>query len=186
MPPLNTVLLRYTPDTVLAIIIYGRANTPMPAWGVAGGGAMNDQQISDLVAYLQSIQLTPAEAQAEAAQYGTDGRALFNAYCARCHTKGYSYGQPSIPGGGAYGPNLTGGSETAAVRPTRGPGRLRDPRRRVRQALRGPGRRPDGPGRARRSRVSGSGRRRRRHAVLQQISLTAEQIEAVVDYERGL
>jgi mono/diheme cytochrome c family protein len=111
VPPLNTVLDRYTPDTVLAIITYGRANTPMPAWGVNGGGAMNDQQLSDLVAYLQTIQLTPAEAKAEAAKYGTDGAALFNAYCARCHTKGYSYGQPGVAGGGAYGPNITGGSE---------------------------------------------------------------------------
>jgi len=111
VPALNTVLDRYTPDTVLAIITYGRSNTPMPAWGVNGGGAMNDQQLSDLVAYLQTIQLTPAQAKAQAAQYGTDGAALFNAYCARCHTKGYSYGQPSVAGGGAYGPNITGGSE---------------------------------------------------------------------------
>jgi mono/diheme cytochrome c family protein len=111
VPALNTVLDRYTPDTVLAIITYGRSNTPMPAWGVAGGGAMNDQQLSDLVAYLQTIQLTPDQAKAEAKQYGTNGSAIFNAYCARCHTKGYSYGQPSVSGGGAYGPNLTGGSE---------------------------------------------------------------------------
>jgi mono/diheme cytochrome c family protein len=46
------------------------------------------------------------------AKYGTDGQALFDAYCARCHTAGYSYGQPGPAGGGAYGPNLTGGSET--------------------------------------------------------------------------
>jgi mono/diheme cytochrome c family protein len=30
--------------------------------------------------------------------------------CARCHTKGYSYGDPQVTGGGAFGPNLTGGS----------------------------------------------------------------------------
>ena len=111
VPPLNTVLLRYTPDTVREIITYGRANTPMPAWGVAGGGAMNAQMIDSLVAYIQTIQLTPAEAQKQAAQYGTDGSALFNAYCARCHTKGASYGQPDVVGGGAYGPNLTNQDE---------------------------------------------------------------------------
>jgi mono/diheme cytochrome c family protein len=111
VPALNTVLLRYTPDTVRAIITYGRAGTPMPAWGVPGGGAMNTQQIDALVAYLQSIQLSPAEAKQQAAQYGTDGKALFNAYCARCHTKGYSYGQPDLPAGGAFGPNLTNGVE---------------------------------------------------------------------------
>jgi mono/diheme cytochrome c family protein len=30
--------------------------------------------------------------------------------CARCHTKGWSYGSPQVTGGGALGPNLTGGS----------------------------------------------------------------------------
>jgi mono/diheme cytochrome c family protein len=46
------------------------------------------------------------------------GEALFQlglnsgAYsCARCHTKGWSYGDPQQMGGGAIGPNLTGGSE---------------------------------------------------------------------------
>ena len=125
-PALNTVMLRFAypaeADTavdangfplkyqaVRAILVYGRANTPMPAWGVAGGGPMGDQQISDLIAYLQSIQLTPDQAIAQAAQYGANGAALFDAYCARCHTKGWSYGQPETPGGGAYGPNLTNG-----------------------------------------------------------------------------
>jgi mono/diheme cytochrome c family protein len=121
-PALNTVLLRYTPDTVRTILIYGRANTPMPAWGVAGGGAMNEQQIEDLVAYLQSIQLSPQAAleqqqkdyQAEMKALGKttiDGQVLFNVNCARCHTQGYVYGEPSLPGAGAFGPNLRNGSE---------------------------------------------------------------------------
>lgn len=49
--------------------------------------------------------------------YGSIGEALFNIdlgggnfSCARCHTKGWSYGDPQITGGGALGPNLTGGS----------------------------------------------------------------------------
>lgn len=111
VPALNTALLRFTPDTVRTIIVYGRSNTPMPAWGLAGGGPMNDSQIDDLVSYLASIQITPAAAQQQAAQYGTDGKAIFNAYCARCHTKGASYGLPEVAGGGGYGPNLTNGSE---------------------------------------------------------------------------
>jgi len=56
------------------------------------------------------------------AQFATLGEAIFNlgysdgfaggAYaCARCHTKGFSYGQAQVPGGGALGPNMTGGSE---------------------------------------------------------------------------
>jgi mono/diheme cytochrome c family protein len=47
----------------------------------------------------------------------TLGEALFNldlasgAYsCARCHTLGWSYGQPGVSGQGAFGWNLTGGS----------------------------------------------------------------------------
>jgi mono/diheme cytochrome c family protein len=111
VPALNTVLLRFTPDTVRTIIDFGRANTPMPAWGLDGGGPMNDSQLDDLVAYLQSIQITPAQAKKAAAQFGTNGQAIFNAYCARCHTKGFSYGLPDTPGGGAYGPNLTNGDE---------------------------------------------------------------------------
>jgi len=34
----------------------GRPPTPMPTWGVRYGGPMNDQQITDLVNYLLSIQ----------------------------------------------------------------------------------------------------------------------------------
>jgi mono/diheme cytochrome c family protein len=111
VPALNTALLRFTSDTVRTIIVYGRSNTPMPAWGLAGGGPMNDSQIDSLVAYLASIQITPAQAMAESAQYNLNGPAIFNAYCARCHTKGYTYGEPDTPGGGAYGPNLTNGDE---------------------------------------------------------------------------
>jgi len=82
VPPLNTVLLRFTEDpkcvdpdlrptlqcSVTDIITFGRAGTPMQAWGVAGGGPKNDQSIQDLIAFLRTIQLTPEEAQAQAAK----------------------------------------------------------------------------------------------------------------------
>ena len=56
------------------------------------------------------------------AEFATLGEAIFNlgystkfaggAYsCGRCHTKGWAYGQAEVPGGGAMGPNMTGGSE---------------------------------------------------------------------------
>ena len=67
-PALNTELLRFTPEEVEQIITYGRPGTPMQAFGVLGGGAKNEQTIHDLVAYIQSIQLTPEEAQKEAAK----------------------------------------------------------------------------------------------------------------------
>jgi len=108
-PPLNTVTLRYRDSEITNIITYGRANTPMPAWGIAGGGPMNDQQISDLLAYLHSISIGSQKAMEQAAPTGTDGKALFDGYCARCHTEGFSQGEPGIPGGGAFGPSLLGG-----------------------------------------------------------------------------
>jgi mono/diheme cytochrome c family protein len=52
--------------------------------------------------------------------YASYGEALFNLdlaggafSCARCHTKGWSYGSPGVPGQGAFGWNLTGGNTTA-------------------------------------------------------------------------
>jgi mono/diheme cytochrome c family protein len=142
-PALNTVMYRFTPEEVTYILVYGRPFSPMSPWGIAGGGPMNDQQISNLVAYLQSIQIPqegceegertcqlgnlPAKNQADIqaaaekavadGKYKTVGEALFSLdlsggafSCARCHTKGWSYGDPQQSGGGAMGPNLTGGS----------------------------------------------------------------------------
>ena len=113
-PSLDDVLLRFSEEEVRDILVYGRPPTPMPAWGVAGGGALGDQQINDLVAFLGSIQITPDEAR-ERAGGETDGEELFNAYCARCHTLGWSYRESyqepdALPGGGALGPNLRDGA----------------------------------------------------------------------------
>ena len=61
-----------------------------------------------------------AQKSVDDGRYKSLGEALFNldlnsgAYsCARCHTKGWSYGDPQVPGGGAMGPNLTGGATNA-------------------------------------------------------------------------
>lgn len=109
-PSLDDVLLRFDDDEVRTVITYGRANTPMPPWGVEGGGPMNSQQVNDLIAYIKSIQLKPDKARERAAEAGLDGAALFDQFCSRCHTKGWSYGEPEAPGGGAFAPNLTGRS----------------------------------------------------------------------------
>jgi len=110
-PALNTVMLRFRPAEVENVITYGRPGTPMPAWGLDGGGPLNDQQISDLIAYLSEIALDPADVQAQSLeQYGTDGSRLFEAFCSRCHTQGASYGEPKVVGGGAIGPSLVGGA----------------------------------------------------------------------------
>lgn len=117
-PALNTVLLRYSREEVTFILTYGRPFSPMPAWGVKGGGPLNAQQIQTLVDYLESIQLSPDQAQQAARDglkkmmelknpdgtpvYASEGEALFNMglgadvaggafSCARCHTQGWSY-----------------------------------------------------------------------------------------------
>jgi mono/diheme cytochrome c family protein len=66
-PALNTVLLRFSRDEVTDVINYGRPFSPMPGWGAAvNKGPLNEQQISNVVDYLESIQLSPEEAQREA------------------------------------------------------------------------------------------------------------------------
>jgi cytochrome c553 len=66
-PALNTVLLRNTREEVEYVINYGRPFSPMPGWGAAvNKGPLNEQQVTNIVDYLESIQLTPEEAQREA------------------------------------------------------------------------------------------------------------------------
>ena len=66
-PALNTVLLRFSREEVEYIINYGRPFSPMPGWGASvNKGPLNEQQVTNLVDYLSSIQLTPEEAQHEA------------------------------------------------------------------------------------------------------------------------
>ncbi|MGH9244533.1 MAG: c-type cytochrome [Acidimicrobiales bacterium] len=118
-PALNTVLLRYSREEVEYILTYGRPFSPMPAWGIDGGGPMNEQQIQTLIDYLESIQISPDDAQAAAEgqvrtelglaeadeiPYGDPrvGEIIFNlgledgfaggAYaCGRCHTAQWSF-----------------------------------------------------------------------------------------------
>jgi mono/diheme cytochrome c family protein len=58
-PALNTIFSRYSPETVTEILQYGRPQSPMPAWGILGGGPLTDQQLEELIVYLQRIQLDP-------------------------------------------------------------------------------------------------------------------------------
>lgn len=152
-PAVNTVFYRFNRDEVRFILQYGRPFSPMSAWGIEGGGPMNSQQIETLLSKLESLQIDPAgclgddpwkndaaassavcdggslpqeekdKIQAAVVAYrkanpgATEGEALFNlemnsgAYsCARCHTPGWSFGKDGVTGQGAYGWNLTGGS----------------------------------------------------------------------------
>ena len=120
-PSLNDVTLRMTDEQIRKVLVYGRPHSPMPAWGLDGGGPLNDQQLDNLILYLHRIAITPEEARkqntdkaetelerlrAEGQGQATMGQALFNVNCARCHTEGWSYGQPELPGGGYFGPSL--------------------------------------------------------------------------------
>lgn len=122
-PALGTVLLRYSREEVRFILTYGRPGTPMPAWGVAGGGPLNDQQVQNLVDYLDENQISPEDAQEAVAArldsylaaefddgdpvFESAGEALFNMglldnfaggafACARCHTAGWSYADVEV------------------------------------------------------------------------------------------
>lgn len=53
-PSINDVFYRYDRDEVKFWLVYGRGNSPMPAWGTAGGGPMNDAQIEELLDFLSS------------------------------------------------------------------------------------------------------------------------------------
>jgi mono/diheme cytochrome c family protein len=59
-PNLQEIWQRHPDQDVAAVawetIQKGRPPSPMPTWGVRYGGAMNDQQITDLVNYLLTIQ----------------------------------------------------------------------------------------------------------------------------------
>ncbi len=120
-PALDTVMLRYSREEVKFILDYGRSFSPMPAWGAAGGGPRTEQEIENIIDYLESIQITSEESilavEGELAtalelpstgviDYNAleTGEALFNlgresgfaggAYaCGRCHTRGWSISQ---------------------------------------------------------------------------------------------
>ena len=60
-PSLNDVFLRYDRDIITYWVTYGRGNSPMPPWGTVGGGPMNEQQVQDIVNYLEIIQASQQE-----------------------------------------------------------------------------------------------------------------------------
>ena len=57
-PAINNVFYRYDDEEVRYWLIYGRANSPMPAWGLKGGGPMNDGQLDDLIEYMHHFQIS--------------------------------------------------------------------------------------------------------------------------------
>lgn len=60
-PSLNDVLYRYDEEELNFWVTFGRGNTPMPAWGLAGGGPLNEAEVVDVVNFLKTIQISQAE-----------------------------------------------------------------------------------------------------------------------------
>lgn len=77
-PSLGAVLDRFTYSELKYILNYGRSNSPMPAWGGPGGGAMTDQQIDKVIAYISAEQKSSEEI-AKGVETGLAGAALFKA-----------------------------------------------------------------------------------------------------------
>lgn len=106
VPELRTLFARYDPpppqhlstwDYVFFTIERGRPGTDMPTWGNEFGGPLTEQQLTDIVNYLEHIQETP-EIRDDA-----DGAQIFATFCSPCH---------GDRGTGGSGPAMTGGSET--------------------------------------------------------------------------
>lgn len=56
-PALDTVLHRYSRDEVAYVLNFGRPGSPMAAWGTPGGGPLTEQQVDNIIDYLETLQL---------------------------------------------------------------------------------------------------------------------------------
>lgn len=90
-PALNNVELRYEDSDIVMdlrhflteTIKQGRPGTPMPAWGSAYAGPLNDTQVDAIVEYILSVQV---DELADADMFvGASSEELWTANCARCH-----------------------------------------------------------------------------------------------------
>jgi cbb3-type cytochrome c oxidase subunit III len=92
-PALHNVQARYEGSTIVTdveqflttTIKQGRPGTPMPAWGAAYLGPLNDQEVEDIVTYLMAIQSGELDTVDAQAFVGASGEDVWTANCARCH-----------------------------------------------------------------------------------------------------
>ncbi len=100
-PPLKYIVARYRAAgrndedikrLITDAIERGRPGTPMPTWGLAFGGPLHAESVSDLVEFIYSIQGDTPDTKT------AGGKKLFEANCAVCH---------GADGAGGIGPNLT-------------------------------------------------------------------------------
>lgn len=104
-PELTTVFARYEEppegyedarEFITETIERGRPGTPMPTWGNKYGGPLTEQEIEDIVNWLEDIQVD-VDIEASAT-----GDAIFNRLCVTCH---------GVGGAGGSAPAMQGGSE---------------------------------------------------------------------------
>lgn len=81
-PPLNNVFQRWDEEVIRFTIERGRPGTPMPAWGVAYGGPMTSQAVSDVIAFMKTF---PENSEAPVLPADATGEEIFQARCAVCH-----------------------------------------------------------------------------------------------------
>jgi mono/diheme cytochrome c family protein len=68
---------------IILTLRYGRAGTPMQAFSVGSGGALSDNQLESITAYILSVQT--GELPQVQSFVGQSRDALFANNCARCH-----------------------------------------------------------------------------------------------------
>jgi len=107
VPELLTVFARYeTPpagftdarEYIREVIERGRPGTDMPTWGAEYGGPLTEQELDDIVNWLESINEEP-DVDADAT-----GDQIFNQFCATCH---------GVGGTGGSGPPMQNGGTVA-------------------------------------------------------------------------
>lgn len=161
VPELKTVFARYEEpppgfkdarEFVRETIERGRPGTDMPTWGAEYGGPLTEQELDDIVNWLESINEDP-EVDADAT-----GDQIFNQFCSTCH---------GIGGAGGSGPAMKGGSESAQFP------NIEDHKTFVKEGSK-PGQPYGTSGQGTGGMPGWSG------------TLTDEQIQLVVDYERSL
>jgi mono/diheme cytochrome c family protein len=90
-PALNNIVARYRDSAIVGdvqqhIILtlrYGRAGSPMQAFSVGSGGALSDNQLESITAYILSVQT--GELPQVQSFVGQSRDVLFANNCARCH-----------------------------------------------------------------------------------------------------
>jgi mono/diheme cytochrome c family protein len=114
-----------TDETTKLIVEYGQPNLGMPAFGLAYGGPLTQQEIDAVVTFVRSWDdrviveeedlVIPALAEGEIPDYETHVYPIFKRRCISCHREGKEKGNyimtdyESVMTSGDYAPNVIGG-----------------------------------------------------------------------------